>query len=99
MLVEPLALDLPLAGFNGGLFANPDLSIVEERRLPRDVAEKSVDILAKSGLDIWVYVGNDWLIRSPARRSRGLDCQIPAGGGWVVPQRVGQGPQDRRRQR
>jgi Cof subfamily protein (haloacid dehalogenase superfamily) len=65
MLVEPLALDLPLAGFNGGLFVNPDLSIVEERRLPRDVAEKSVDILAKSGLDIWVYVGNDWLIRSP----------------------------------
>ncbi|MEA3102221.1 HAD-IIB family hydrolase, partial [Caballeronia mineralivorans] len=25
MLVEPLALDLPLAGFNGGLFVNPDL--------------------------------------------------------------------------
>jgi Cof subfamily protein (haloacid dehalogenase superfamily) len=65
MLVEPLALDLPMAGFNGGLFVNPDLSIVDERRLPRDVAEMSLDILAKSGLDIWVYVGNDWLIRSP----------------------------------
>jgi Cof subfamily protein (haloacid dehalogenase superfamily) len=65
MLVEPLALDLPLAGFNGGLFVDPDLSVLEERRLPRDVAEKAVDILAKSDLDTWVYVGNDWLIRSP----------------------------------
>jgi Cof subfamily protein (haloacid dehalogenase superfamily) len=64
MLVEPLALDLPLAGFNGGLFVDPDLSILDERRLPRDVGEKAVDILAKSGLDTWVYVGNDWLIRS-----------------------------------
>jgi hypothetical protein len=54
--------DIPTVGFDGGLLVNPDLCIADERRLPRDVAEKAINILAKSGLDIWVYVGNDWLI-------------------------------------
>jgi hypothetical protein len=48
---------------------NPDLCIVDERPLPRNVAEKAINILAKSGLDIWVYVGNDWLIRIPTLRT------------------------------
>jgi hypothetical protein len=39
----------------GGLLVNPDLCIVDERPLSR-VAEKAINILAKSGLDIWVYV-------------------------------------------
>ena len=30
MLVKPLALDTPIAGFNGGVFVQPDLSIIEE---------------------------------------------------------------------
>ena len=29
MLIEPLGLKLPIAGFNGGLIVNPDLSVVE----------------------------------------------------------------------
>ena len=38
MLVEPLALELPLAAFNGGLFARPaDMSMIEAA-LDRPVA-------------------------------------------------------------
>lgn len=63
MLIEPLALDTPIAGFNGGMFVRPDLAIIEERTLPRDVAEHAVGLILDHGLDVWVYAGSDWLIR------------------------------------
>lgn len=63
MLIEPLALDTPIAGFNGGMWTNPNLSLIEARTLPREVAEKTVAMLEKDGLDVWVYAGEDWLIR------------------------------------
>jgi Cof subfamily protein (haloacid dehalogenase superfamily) len=63
MLIEPLALETPIAGFNGGLFVRPDLSIMEERTLAPDVAAETVDLIRSHGLDVWVYAGNDWLVR------------------------------------
>jgi Cof subfamily protein (haloacid dehalogenase superfamily) len=63
MFVEPLALDTPIAGFNGGVFVHPDLSIIEERLLAPDVAKQALQIILKHGLDIWVHSGNDWLVR------------------------------------
>jgi Cof subfamily protein (haloacid dehalogenase superfamily) len=63
MLIEPLRLETPIAGFNGGLFVRPDLSIIEERTLAPDVAAQTVDLILSHGLDVWVYAGNDWLIR------------------------------------
>ena len=63
MLIEPLGIDTPIAGFNGGLFVRPDLSIIEERTLAPDVAAQAVDLILGRGLDVWVYAGNDWLVR------------------------------------
>jgi Cof subfamily protein (haloacid dehalogenase superfamily) len=63
MLVTPLALDTPIAGFNGGLFVHPDLTIIEERVLAPDAAQQAVDIILQHDLDVWVYTGNDWLVR------------------------------------
>ena len=63
MFVEPLALDTPIAGFNGGVFVHPDLSVIEERVLAPDVAKQAMDIILKHGLDAWVYSGSDWLVR------------------------------------
>ena len=63
MLIAPLAIDTPVAGFNGGLFVHPDLSIIEEKLLPFDAAKQTVDLIDSHGLDSWVYAGNDWLIR------------------------------------
>jgi Cof subfamily protein (haloacid dehalogenase superfamily) len=65
MLIEPLALNTPIAGFNGGLFVHPDLAIIEERELAPEAAKEAVDIILKHGLDAWVYSGNDWLVRDP----------------------------------
>jgi Cof subfamily protein (haloacid dehalogenase superfamily) len=65
MLIEPLALDTPIAGFNGGLFVHPDLTIIEEHRLPLDIAKAAIDLMLDHKLDAWVYAGNDWLVRDP----------------------------------
>lgn len=63
MLIEPLGIDTPTAGFNGGQFVRPDLSIIEERTLAPDVAAQTVDLILSHGLDVWVYEGNGWLVR------------------------------------
>src|SRR5262245_64715670 len=58
MLIEPLALDTPIAGFNGGQFVRPDLSILAERTLAPDVAAEAVDTILGHGLDAWIYAGD-----------------------------------------
>jgi Cof subfamily protein (haloacid dehalogenase superfamily) len=63
MLIEPLALETPIAGFNGGQLVRPDLSILEERNLAADVAAEAVRTILSHGLDVWVYAGNEWLVR------------------------------------
>ena len=62
MLLKALELDTPAAGFNGGLFVNPDLSILKQQTLPTDVAEQALASIRNHGLDAWVYRGNDWLV-------------------------------------
>ena len=62
MVIGPLAIDTPVAGFNGGLFTDPALKTIAERKVPRDVAEEVVKMIGEAGLDVWLYAGNDWLI-------------------------------------
>ncbi|MEA2817159.1 MAG: hypothetical protein QOI93_4860, partial [Rhodospirillaceae bacterium] len=50
MLFEPLKLDTPIAGFNGGLFVKPDLTIIAQKTLPPDVAAKSIELIRSHGL-------------------------------------------------
>ena len=64
MLIAPLEIKTPIAGFNGGMFVRPDLSIIEERTLSFDVAKRALQLIVEHGLDGWVYAGNDWLIRN-----------------------------------
>lgn len=62
MLFDKLALDTPIAGFNGGLFVDRDLKIISQKTVPAPIAHQAVDLLRKHGLDVWVYAGNEWLI-------------------------------------
>lgn len=62
MLLDALRLETPIAGFNGGLFVMPDLTILEQKTVPTDVAAAAIDLIRGHGLDAWVYRGNDWLI-------------------------------------
>ena len=62
MLIEPLSLRSPLAGFNGGVFARPNLSVIETRTLAPDIARKAIDMIQGHGMDAWLYTGTDWQI-------------------------------------
>jgi Cof subfamily protein (haloacid dehalogenase superfamily) len=63
MLIEPLALRTPVAGFNGGIFVKPDMTIMQERVLAADVARRALQVILQHGMDAWVYRGQDWLVR------------------------------------
>jgi Cof subfamily protein (haloacid dehalogenase superfamily) len=63
MLVEPLDLKLPLAGLNGGLLVNPDLSVIACHRVGAAAAAKAAALLLDRGLDVWIYTQTAWLVR------------------------------------
>jgi Cof subfamily protein (haloacid dehalogenase superfamily) len=65
MLIAPLKLRSVLAGFNGGVFVNPDLSQIESHALDPSIAKQAVNLILDQGLDVWVYTEKEWLIRDP----------------------------------
>jgi Cof subfamily protein (haloacid dehalogenase superfamily) len=77
MLIAPLALQTPIAGFNGGIFVNPDMTILEQHALTGDVAKRAIEVILRHNMDAWVYRGNDWFIRR-------LDAPHVAREEWTV---------------
>jgi Cof subfamily protein (haloacid dehalogenase superfamily) len=63
MLIEPLAMRCAIAGFNGGVFVNPDLSVIESHTLDPKAARQALDQILGQDLDAWVYTADEWLIR------------------------------------
>jgi HAD superfamily hydrolase (TIGR01484 family) len=63
MLIDPLAPRTPVAGFNGGIFVEPNMTIMEEHVLAADVAKSALEIILRNGMDVWVYSGKDWFVR------------------------------------
>ena len=63
MLIDPLALRTPIAGFNGGVFVRPDLSVIESHTLDPAAAKQTLKLILDQGLDAWVYTEAEWLIR------------------------------------
>jgi Cof subfamily protein (haloacid dehalogenase superfamily) len=64
MLIDPLKMTEPVAGFNGGVITKPDLTtIVRENFLPRAMVEKVIQIILDHKLDVWLYSGHDWYVR------------------------------------
>jgi HAD superfamily hydrolase (TIGR01484 family) len=64
MLIEPLALQGPIAGFNGGVLVKPDLSVIESLTLDSRTAKEALTLMLDQGLDAWVYTEAEWLIRN-----------------------------------
>jgi Cof subfamily protein (haloacid dehalogenase superfamily) len=62
MLIEPLNLTTPIAAFNGGLFVDRNLAILEQHVLPADISPQVVSLLESHKLDAWIYRGNDWFV-------------------------------------
>ena len=58
-----LKLTGAIAGFNGGVFVHPDLSVIESHILDFAAAKATLQLIFDQGLDAWVYTEKEWLIR------------------------------------
>jgi Cof subfamily protein (haloacid dehalogenase superfamily) len=63
MLIAPLKLEGAIAGFNGGVFVNPDLSVIDSHLLDFRTAKETLQLILDQGLDAWLYTETEWLIR------------------------------------
>jgi len=63
MLIDPLALQTPVAGFNGGVFVKPDMTILAEHVLSADAAKRALEVILRHEMDVWIYSGKDWFVR------------------------------------
>lgn len=63
MLIEPLALQTPIAGFNGGMVVNTDMTPIDVKAIPSDHVVPIIRALIARDLDVWIYQNNDWFLR------------------------------------
>jgi Cof subfamily protein (haloacid dehalogenase superfamily) len=64
MLVEPLALKLPMGAFNGGVVVDPDLRVRSRQFLPAPVAVQALAVLERHGVEPWLFTTEQWVIRT-----------------------------------
>ncbi len=56
---------------------NPDLSVIEEKLLPYEVARKTIDLIRQHKMDAWLYTATDWFVT--ARNAPHVDREA-----WTV---------------
>jgi Cof subfamily protein (haloacid dehalogenase superfamily) len=66
MLIEPLRISTPIAAFNGGLIVEPDMSVVEQKEVPRELVGPTLALMESFGLSTWIYRGADWYVKDLA---------------------------------
>jgi Cof subfamily protein (haloacid dehalogenase superfamily) len=73
MLLDPLGITTPVSGFNGGVITNPDLSVITEHLLSPEIARRTTEMLDARRVQVWVFSGQDWLVRDPGGPYVGLE--------------------------
>jgi Cof subfamily protein (haloacid dehalogenase superfamily) len=63
MLIDPLNLTTPIAAFNGGVIADRDLQVLEQRVIDEALVGAIIEALASHHLDVWLYSGSDWYVQ------------------------------------
>jgi Cof subfamily protein (haloacid dehalogenase superfamily) len=63
-LVEPLGIKLPIGSFNGSSIVDSEMKPVEQQLIPASAVERSLDILNRFGVDIWLFTNDQWLTRN-----------------------------------
>jgi Cof subfamily protein (haloacid dehalogenase superfamily) len=65
LLIEPLAITLPVGAFNGSCIVDPQLKPIELHLISASAAQRSLDVLDEFGVDIWLFTTDLWLTRRP----------------------------------
>ena len=66
MFLQPLGIDTPSAGLNGGQIVGPDGAVLEVLSLDAQAARLVVETLTLNHVEAWLFSGRDWLIRDIA---------------------------------
>ncbi len=66
MFLEPLGIDTPRAGFNGGEIVSPDGRVLEQLSIPNPAGRLAVEMLVTNHVDAWVFADDQWFITNPA---------------------------------
>jgi Cof subfamily protein (haloacid dehalogenase superfamily) len=64
MLIGPLALQGPIAAFNGGLIVDPEMHPIQQKTIPEDLVADIIAVISESA-DAWVYQDADWFLTDP----------------------------------
>ena len=67
-LIEPLQITLPVGPFNGSSICDPQMNPVEQHLIPAAAAQRSLDILTRFGVDIWLFTSDQWLAGNGRRQ-------------------------------
>jgi len=65
MLIDDLKIDTIVAGFNGGVFVKPDLTVLQSHFISRAVAARALEVIRQHKLVGWLYTDTDWFVPDP----------------------------------
>jgi Cof subfamily protein (haloacid dehalogenase superfamily) len=63
LLIEPLAIALPVGAFNGSCIVDPQMNPIEQHLIPASTVERGLGVLNEFGVDIWLFTSDKWLTR------------------------------------
>ena len=63
--IRQLGIELPTAGFNGGVLVNADGSYLQSHHVPYEAVHKTLALLAVHDVEIWLFADDHWLLRDP----------------------------------
>ncbi len=64
-LAAELGLRLPFGAFNGGALVLPDFTLVDQHVLSREAAVGAVTTFRASGVDVWAFTADRWILDNP----------------------------------
>ncbi len=64
-LIDSLHIDIPVAAFNGGAIAGPQLDVVERSRARRQDRRRDREVSRGAAVGIWLFTNEDWYTRDP----------------------------------
>jgi hypothetical protein len=65
MVIDDLKIETPIAGFNGGVFVNPEFGVLARRLIPAATAARTIEVIRAHQLVAWLYTESDWFIPDP----------------------------------
>ena len=63
---QQLGIELPVAGFNGGLLVNAQGEYLQSHHVHYEGVLKTLALLAEHPVEVWLFVDEDWLVRDPS---------------------------------